>query len=74
MNVGALLVSVLFGLGRALFTEKVLMNLIVLLAEWAAEKTSNDLDDRLVKEVKDGLDKRQGRAVNLYQEVKSKVK
>lgn len=72
MNAGALLVSVLFGLGRALFTEKVLINLVVLLAEWAAGKTTNDLDDRVVKEVKEGLDKRQGREVNLYQEVKSK--
>lgn len=72
MNIGAILVSVLFGLGRALFTEKVLINLVVLLAEWAASKTTNDLDDKIVGELKKGLDENHGRPRNLYQEIKAK--
>jgi hypothetical protein len=72
MNIGAILVSTLFTLGRTLFSEKVLLNLVVLLADWAAKKTTNDLDDKIVKELKGGLDKRQGSPVNLYQSIKSK--
>jgi hypothetical protein len=74
MSLGSVLVSTLFTIGKALFTEKVLVNLTALLAEWAAKKTSNDLDDRIVQELKRGIDESRGRPVNLYQEVKSKAK
>lgn len=74
MRIGSVIVSSLFTIGRIMFTEKVLVNLAVLLAEWAAKKTSNDLDDRIVQELKRGIDESRGRPVNLYQEIKSKAK
>jgi len=73
MNVGAVLATVLFRIGTTLFTEKVLMNLLVVLASWLAKRTTNDLDDQLVEAVKGGLDKKSGfPAGNLYDEVKSR--
>lgn len=72
MSIGPILVSVLFNIGRTLLTEKVLTNLVVLLASWLASKTSNDLDDQIVQTIKDGLDKQNGQPRNLYQEVKAK--
>lgn len=71
MNLGAIITGALFRIGAALFTEKVLVNLIVVLADWAAKRTSNDLDDRLVEALKDALDKQQGKPnTNLYAQVK----
>lgn len=72
MQIGSILVSVLFGLLRALFTEKVLTNLVVILASWLVKRTSNDLDDQIVDAIKDGLDKQGGQpAGNLYDRVKT---
>lgn len=72
MNVGAILVSVLARISTALFTEKVIINLIVMLAEWVAKRTKTDLDDRLVEILKDALDKDHGKPVkNLYDQVKA---
>jgi len=71
MNVGAVLATVLFRIGAAIFTEKVLMNLLVILASWLAKRTTNDLDDQLVEAVKEGLDKKSGTpAGNLYDAIK----
>lgn len=71
MNVGSVLVSTLFRILRSMMTEKVLVNLVVILAEWLASRTKNDLDDRLVAAVKDALDKDQGTPCNLYDEVRT---
>ena len=57
----------------ALLTDKFIINALVLLLEWLASKTSNDMDDRLVQVLKESLDKRGGKPVNLYQEVKQTV-
>ena len=71
MNIGAVVVSVLFNLVKVFFTEKVLTNLVVVIASWLAKRTSNDLDDQLVSAIKDGLDKKSGKpAGNLYDRVK----
>lgn len=72
MNLGSALVSALFRIGRAMLTEKVMVNLVVIMAEWLASRTKNDLDDRLVEAVKEALDKDHGRPGNLYQEVRSR--
>jgi len=71
MNIGTVVVSVVFNIIKVLFTEKVLTNLFVILAAWLAKRTSNDLDDQLVSAIKDGLDKKSGKpAGNLYDRVK----
>lgn len=71
MNVIPILVGVLGRLLTALFTEKVVTNLVVILASWIAKRTSNDLDDQMVEAIKDGLDKKAGKpAGNLYDRIK----
>lgn len=68
---GTIIAKTLFGIGATLFTEKVLMNLLVILATWLARRTTNDLDDSLVQAIKEGLDKQSGQpANNLYDRVK----
>lgn len=72
MNIGAILVGVLARIGTALLTEKVIINLVIILASWLASKTKNDLDDQLVEALKDALDKDHGKPVkNLYDQVKA---
>jgi len=73
MNIGPILVSVAFNIIKALLTEKVITNLVVIMAEWLAKRSSNDLDDEIVAAIKDGLDKKQGSPVgNLYSNLKTK--
>lgn len=42
---------------KALLTESVMKKLVVILLEWLAAKSSNDLDDKIVSEVKKALEK-----------------
>lgn len=73
MNVGAVLIAVVFNILRAMFTEKVITNLVVIMAEWLAKRSSNDLDDQIVSAIKEGLDKKRGApANNLYNNLKTK--
>lgn len=66
----AALVKVGASLLAAVLTEKFLINLVLLLAEWLAKRTANDLDNRIVAELRDALDKKGGQpARNLYQEI-----
>lgn len=56
----------------AVLTEKFLINLVLLLADWLAKRTQNDLDDRLVAHLRDALGKVKGQpARNLYDELKT---
>jgi len=70
MNVGLILASVMSSLLRGILTEKVLINLVVILASWLASKTKNDLDDQLVGALKEALDKDHGQPKNLYRELR----
>lgn len=72
MNLGTILVGVIARIGTALFTEKVVINLVVILASWLASKTENDLDDQLVEALKDALDKDHGQPRNLYDDIRKK--
>lgn len=68
------LLNLLKSLLSGVLTEKFLMNLVLMLAKLLTERTSNDLDDQLLKNFKEALDKRQGTpAGNLYDRVKSKL-
>ena len=69
---GKLIVSALAGVGKALLTEKIIINLVLVLAEWLVKRTGNDLDDKILAVVKEALDKRQGKSVgNLYDAIKA---
>ena len=72
MNVGSILVAVLFRLIKTLFSEKVVLNLVVVFASWAVSRWGNDLTKELYEPLKDALDNYQGRPGNLYDEVKGK--
>lgn len=62
------------GLMKTFMTRKMLINAIVLLAEWAVQQTDNDLDDQILEVVKKKLEERRGASANnLYQTVKAKV-
>jgi len=59
MNFIPLAISVLTRLLTALLSEKVLINMTVILASWIAKRTDNRLDDQLVQALKDGVSQRQ---------------
>lgn len=69
---GTALTTILARFGTTIFTEKVLMNLSVLLLSWIAKRTSNDLDDQVVDLIKNRLDRKNGEfKPNLYKGVKT---
>lgn len=69
---GTVIAKTLFTIGASVFTEKVLMNLLVIIATWLARKTTNDLDDQMVAAIKQGLDHSGGvKQGNLYDKVKA---
>ena len=71
---GATLTKILFTVGTTLLTEKVLINLLLILASWLAKKTTTDLDDNLVVALREGLEKKNGVAQsNVYDNVKAKL-
>ena len=71
---GATLVKMLFTVGTTLFTEKVLMNLLLIMAAWLAKKTSTDLDDKLVVALREGVDKKNGVPQgNVYDNIKAEI-
>lgn len=49
--------SILSAVFKALLTEAVMKKVAILLLEWLAAKSSNDLDDKIVAEVKKALEK-----------------
>lgn len=53
----AIATAILKTLLTKLFTEKVLINVFIKVAEYLVTKTSNDLDDKLVIEIKAALEK-----------------
>lgn len=70
----AALLGVLKTLLTTLLTEKVLMNLLVTLASWFAERTSNDLDDKIVRAISHGLEHKEGKPQgSLYGRVRAKA-
>lgn len=71
---GSVIAKTLFTVGATMFTEKVMMNLLLILATWLAKKTSTDLDDNLVVAIKNGLDQKNGVPQgNIYDNVKATV-
>lgn len=72
MAIGVTLAGVLFRVGTTLFTERVLANLVIVFLKWFADRTSNDLDDEVVRAVKDGLNHNNGEKVGrLYEEIEA---
>lgn len=67
------LLQVIKSLLAAVFTEKFIINLVLLLADWLTKRTSNDLDNQLVTQLRYSLDKQAGRpANNLYERLKNR--
>lgn len=60
------------GLFSALFTDRFVLNSVVVLLEWLSRRTTNDLDDKLVEQLKQALDKNCGSEVNLYDELRKR--
>ena len=52
-----ILAKVAASIGTTLLTEKFIIRLFVIVAEYLAKSTKNDLDDQLVAELKKSLDK-----------------
>ncbi|GEK52325.1 hypothetical protein [Vreelandella venusta] len=70
MQVGLLAVKGLAKLLTTAVAKRVAYNLLVVLGDWAVKQTTTDLDDKAFKAFKDGVDKRNGVAVNLYSQVR----
>ena len=51
-----LLAGVAKTLGISMLSERVVLRVLVMLSEWAAAKSTNSLDDRLVLEMKTKLE------------------
>lgn len=57
----------------AIFTEKFLINVFLLLAEWLARRTETDVDDKIVAQLREALGKSRGQPTrNLYKEIGGK--
>lgn len=69
----AVVIKVLQSVLASILTEKVLINLIILLAERVVQSTENDLDNQILREFKDALDRNHGTPGNLYKSVKEKL-
>ena len=54
------------------FTEKFLVNVLVILAEWAVKRWGNDLAGDLFRQFKEALDRDHGQPMNLYDEIRRK--
>lgn len=53
-------------------TERFIMNVLVLLAEWAVKRWGNDLAADLFQQFKDALDRDHGQPRNLYDDIRKK--
>ena len=40
----------------SMFTEKMILQMILTLAEWACDKTTNSIDDKIVEDIKAKLE------------------
>lgn len=56
----------------AVLTERFIMNVLVLLAEWAVNQWGNDLAADLFQQFKDALDRDHGQPRNLYDDIRKK--
>lgn len=65
--------QVLKTLVTSLFSERFVINLLVLLGEWAVKRWGNDLMGDLFEQFKDSLDRDHGQPMNLYAEVKKRA-
>ncbi len=63
---------VLASVMAAILTERFLVNVLVILAEWAVNRWGNDLAGDLFQQFKDSLDKDHGQPMNLYDEIRRK--
>jgi len=70
MKLGLVVASLASGVTKALLTERVLINLVIILGDWLVKRTSNDLDDKTFKVFKEALDKQYNRPTNLYRELR----
>jgi hypothetical protein len=50
-----MLAKILSSVAIKLMTEKVIIKVTLTLAEWLAKRTTNTLDDELIKQVKEAL-------------------
>lgn len=53
-------------------TEKFVMNVLVILAEWAVKRWGNDLAADLFRQFKEALDCDHGKPANLYNEIRER--
>lgn len=53
-------------------TEKFVMNVLVILAEWAVKRWGNDLAADLFRQFRDALDRDHGQPMNLYNEIRDR--
>lgn len=69
---GTKLTTFLARIGTILFTERVLMNLVVLLTAWLIEKNSSDLDKGTLELMRNQMNRKDGKRVkNLYKGVRT---
>lgn len=69
----ALLAKTLMTTLTALLTERFLLNLLALLAEWAVKRWGNDLAEDLFAHFKDALDRQHGQPSNLYTQIREDI-
>ena len=72
MAIQTILLTVAKTVLTSVLTEKVILNFAVILLEWLVKRTSNQLDDQLLRALKDALDNNPAKAntTNLYREIK----
>lgn len=68
----AIAARVLASVMAAILTERFLVNVLVILAEWAVNRWGNDLASDLFQQFKESLDKDHGQPMNLYDEIRRK--
>ncbi len=56
----------------AMLTERFVMNVLVILAEWAVKRWGNDLAADLFRQFKEALDRDHGKPANLYDEIRQR--
>lgn len=55
-----------------MLTERFVMNVLVILAEWAVKRWGNDLAGDLFRQFKESLDRNHGQPMNLYNEIRDR--
>lgn len=69
----ALLARTLLSVLTSVLTERFILNVLVLLAEWAVRRWGNDLAEDLFAQFKQALDRQEGQPANLYTQIRRDV-